>query len=161
VRLNIEVDVRVREATHNQSLPAVEESAACFIVRDHTGKRSGKGGGVAIEPAIEEMSGFMSRSQFAIASHMTELAEEILSYHHDEDYKIVKLRDDLISAVRYAFMAWRSGKALGDCELYGRAPGTDPGIYDPRPPRPERRDTQFARGTAGHPEGSYDLFSGR
>ena len=32
-----------------------------------------------------------------IANHMSELAEEILSYHRDEDYKIVRLRDDLIS----------------------------------------------------------------
>ena len=72
---------------------------------------------------------------------MTELAEEILSYHRDEDYKIVKLRDDLISAVRYAFMARRSGKVLGDRETFGRAPGADPGIYDPRPPRPERSET--------------------
>ena len=37
---------------------------------------------------------------FAIASHMSELAEEILSYHRDEDYKIVRLRDDLYR--RYA-----------------------------------------------------------
>ena len=92
---------------------------------------------------------------------MTELAEEILSYHRDEDYKIVKLRDDLISAVGYAFMARRSGKVLGDCETFGRAPGADPGIYDPRPPRPERSETQFARGTAAHPDGGWDVFTGR
>ena len=49
---------------------------------------------------------------FHIASHMSELGEEILSYHRDEDYKIVRLRDDLISAVRYAFMMRRSGKLL-------------------------------------------------
>ena len=49
-----------------------------------------------IEPAIEEMIGYMKRGTFAIASHMSELAEEILNYHRDEDYKIVKLRDDLI-----------------------------------------------------------------
>ena len=30
---------------------------------------------------------------------MTELGEELLSYHRDEDYKIIRLRDDLISAV--------------------------------------------------------------
>jgi phage terminase large subunit-like protein len=120
-----------------------------------------KGGGYHVEPAIEEMCGYMKREQFGIANHMTELAEEILSYHRDEDYKIVKLRDDLISAVRYAFMSRRSGKVLGDCETYGRAPGADPSIYDPRPPRPERRETEFARGTAGHPDGTYDVFAGR
>jgi hypothetical protein len=47
---------------------------------------------------------------------MTELSEELLKYHRDEDYKIVPIRDDLISAVRYAFMARRSGRLLSDCD---------------------------------------------
>jgi hypothetical protein len=29
----------------------------------------------------------MKRGVFTIASHMTELAEELLNYHRDEDYK--------------------------------------------------------------------------
>ena len=37
-----------------------------------------------------------------IASHMSELTEEILNYHRDEDYKIVPLREDLISAQQEA-----------------------------------------------------------
>jgi phage terminase large subunit-like protein len=78
-----------------------------------------------LEPAIEEMIGYMRRGCFMIASHMSELAEEILNYHRDEDYKIVRLRDDLISAVRYAFMMRRSGKPLEACEEYGRGPGVD------------------------------------
>jgi hypothetical protein len=67
----------------------------------------------------------------------SELAEEI-SYHRDEDYKIVRLRDDLISAVRYAFMTRTQGKMLDACESYGRAPGVA-GEYDPRPTRADRR----------------------
>ena len=114
-----------------------------------------KGGGYHVEPAIEEMCGFMQREQFVIASHMSELAEEIISYHRDEDYKIVKLRDDLLSAVRYAFMMRRSGKLLDGLETYGRAPGADPGNYDPRPPRRDRsRDTELARGL------DFDVFTG-
>jgi phage terminase large subunit-like protein len=119
-----------------------------------------KGGGYHTEPAIEEMCGFMKRGAFMIASHMSELAEEILSYHRDEDYKIVRLRDDLISAMRYAFMMRRHGKVLDGCETYGRAPGVDGAQYDPRPPRPDtRRETQFAKGSMNHPDGGYDLFS--
>ena len=103
----------------------------------------------------------MKRGQFFIASHLSELAEEILSYHRDEDYKIVRLRDDLISAVRYAFMMRRHGKSLETCETYGRAPGIDGGPYDPRPPRRERAESQFARGTPSHPDGDFDVFTGR
>jgi phage terminase large subunit-like protein len=114
-----------------------------------------KGGGYHVEPAIEEMIGYMKRGTFAIANHMSELAEEILSYHRDEDYKIVRLRDDLISAARYAFMMRRSGKVLDDCESYGRAPGADPANYDPRPPRREPELQPLAKGL------DFDVFSGR
>ena len=55
----------------------------------------------------------------SIASHMTELGEELLSYHRDEDYKIIRLRDDLISAVRYALMERYKGKLLDGCEPHG------------------------------------------
>ena len=109
------------------------------------------------EPAIEEMLGYMKRGCFSIASRMGELGEEILSYHRDEDYKIVRLRDDLISAVRYSFMMCRSGSAwLDECETYGRAPGADDGNYDPRPPRIDRSgEPQLADSI------DFDLFTGR
>jgi hypothetical protein len=113
-----------------------------------------RGGGYHLEPAIEEMCGFMKRGVFTIASHMTELAEELLNYHRDEDYKIVPLRDDLISAVRYAFMMRRYGKQLDACESYGRAPGVDVvDIYDPRP-RPAQRNPPRAA-----PD--WDIFTGQ
>jgi phage terminase large subunit-like protein len=116
-----------------------------------------KGGGYHTEPAIEEMIGYMKRGAFAIAAHMTEFGEEILNYHRDEDYKIVKLRDDLISAGRYAFMMRRSGKLLSECEEYGRAPGiAAEDTYDPRPRRLQSDPTSaLAKGI------DFDVFTGR
>jgi hypothetical protein len=116
-----------------------------------------KGGGYHTEPAIEEMCGFMKREAFQVASHMSEWGEEFLSYHRNEDYKIVRLRDDLLSATRYAFMMRRQGRALEGCEGYGRAPGVDGAQYDPRPklllnPRPQQ---QMAKGI------DFDLFNGQ
>jgi hypothetical protein len=114
-----------------------------------------KGGGFHLEPAIEEMCGYMKRGCFTIASHIGELAEEILNYHRDEDYKIVRLRDDLISAGRYAFMMRRSGKPLEACEEYGRAPGaSSPEMYDPRPRRDRSHEQQVARNV------DFDVFTG-
>ncbi len=122
-----------------------------------------KGGGYHTEPAIEAMIGFMKRGAFAIASHMTELAEEILNYHRDEDYKIVRLRDDQISAVRYAFMMRAQGKMLDDCDSYGRAPGVA-GEYDPRPTRMDRERIdprrRYAKGSIGDTSGYVDPFTG-
>ena len=42
--------------------------------------------------------------------HNSELIEELRHYHRDENFKIVKQRDDLISAMRYAIMMRRSGQ---------------------------------------------------
>lgn len=65
---------------------------------------------------------------------MSEWQEEFLSYHRDEEWKIVRQRDDLMSATRYAHMMRRFGRQLDDCEEYNKAPGVhDPGRYDPRP----------------------------
>jgi hypothetical protein len=116
-----------------------------------------KGGGYHTEPAIEEMIGYMKRGAFTIASHMSELGEEILNYHRDEDYKIVRLRDDLIAATRYAFMARRHGRTLNDCESYDRAPGiAGADAYDPRPYRVPRSDPpQRAKNI------DFDLFTGK
>jgi hypothetical protein len=44
------------------------------------------------------------------AGHNAELLEELRSYHRDEDYRVVKQRDDLVSALRYAIMMRRSGR---------------------------------------------------
>ena len=145
--------LHAREGQRASRLPMFIAGSAHRCSATHA---ENKGGGYHIAPAIEEMCGFMKRGAFMIASHMSELSEEILSYHRDEDYKIVRLRDDLISAVRYAFMMRRSGKLLDDCEAYGRAPGVDGAQYDPRPWRPERRrETQLAAGV------DFDVFTGR
>jgi hypothetical protein len=77
-----------------------------------------KDGSILVEPAIIEMNEYMRLGKFHIAGHCTELGEEILNYHRQEDWKIVPLRDDLISAVRYAFMSRRSGKPLSECEAH-------------------------------------------
>jgi phage terminase large subunit-like protein len=105
-----------------------------------------KGGGIHVEPAIEELCSYMKRGCFTIANHMSEFGEEFLNYHRDEDYKIVKLRDDLLSSMRYAFMMRRNGKQLDTCETYGRAPGVGPPeVWNPRPsPRPNNRANQVA-----------------
>jgi phage terminase large subunit-like protein len=107
-----------------------------------------------LEPAVEEMCSYMHRGSFMIANHMSELGEEILSYHRDEDHRVVQMRDDLISAVRMAFMMRRSGKGLDVCDAYGRAPGMpNPEMFDPRPPR---RDKATRGGLAKGID--FDLF---
>ena len=40
-------------------------------------------------------------------------------YHRKDDFKIVKQRDDLVSAFRYACMMKRHGKPLSECDGIG------------------------------------------
>jgi phage terminase large subunit-like protein len=110
-----------------------------------------------VEPSIAEMIGHAKRGCFTIASHVTELGEEILNWHRDEDYKIVRLRDDLISAVRYAFMMRRSGKQRHECDAYGRSPGIE--SADAYSPRSVHRDPSREQTVARNVD--FDVFSGR
>jgi phage terminase large subunit-like protein len=73
----------------------------------------------SIEPALEEMREFMFGGRLTIAGHLHELIDELRNFHRDDDYRIIKQRDDLVSALRYAIMMRRNGKALSDCEGIG------------------------------------------
>jgi hypothetical protein len=95
-------------------------------------------------------------NKIIIAPHNAELIEEFRHYHRDENYKIVKQRDDLISALRYAIMMKRHGKQRSECDGIG---------FGNMPYAGQRRDSsapaQFARGTPSHPDGDFDVFTGR
>ena len=99
----------------------------------------------------------MFGGKLTIAGHNIELLEEIRNYHRDEDFKIVKQRDDLISALRYAIMMRRSGKPRSDCEGigYGALP------YARQVPERSQQRSRFARGTANHPDGDMNPWTVR
>ena len=72
-----------------------------------------------VEPGVAEMRELMMTGKLTIAGHNAELLEELRMYHGDENYRIVKQRDDLICALRYAIIMKRSGKPLSECEGVG------------------------------------------
>jgi len=72
-----------------------------------------------VEPALQEMRELMYTGKLTIAGHNTELLEEMRHYHRDEDFRIVKQRDDLVSALRYAIMSRRRGRPRLECEGIG------------------------------------------
>ena len=71
------------------------------------------------------------------------------NYHYDEDYRIVKQCDDLVSALRYAIMMRRSGKPLSECEGIGFG-------HLPHAMQQARHDQNRRRGG-----GDFDLFTGQ
>jgi phage terminase large subunit-like protein len=82
--------------------------------------------------------------QLKVASDLHEWLEERRNYH-TKDGLIVKVRDDLMSATRIGLMMIRHAKAVP----LGSAPDAQATVPA----------THFARGSSGHPDGSYDVFS--
>jgi phage terminase large subunit-like protein len=72
----------------------------------HPAKPDGSGGGNSVEAGVMEMLNRMQTGRFKVASHLTEWFEEFRLYHR-KDGKLVKERDDLLSASRYAQMMLR------------------------------------------------------
>jgi phage terminase large subunit-like protein len=109
----------------------------------------------AVEPALEEMREMMFGGKLTIAGHLHELIDEMRNYHRDEDYRIVKQRDDLICALRYAVMSRRQGSPLTECAGigYSNLP------YARQNPGRGQRE-QYAIGTSNHPGGDFDAFTG-
>ncbi len=85
-------------------------------------------GGVSVEAGLWNMLQEMRDGQFKVFSTCREFFEEKLLYHRDEHGKIVKLKDDVLSAVRYAHMMKRyaipygSVKKLRQNAGFGNAP---------------------------------------
>ncbi len=73
----------------------------------------------SVEPALAEIRELMMLGKLTIAGHNHKLLEEPRHYHRNEDFKIVKQRDDLISAFRYAVMMRRYGKSRSECDGVG------------------------------------------
>lgn len=61
-------------------------------------------GGNAVEPGITELRDMMLDGRFKVFNTCEPFFEEFRLYHRDENGKIVKLNDDVLSAVRYAYM---------------------------------------------------------
>lgn len=64
-------------------------------------------GGLSVESGLWQMLQDMRDGKFKVFSTCREFFEEKLLYHRDDNGRIVKEKDDVISAVRYAYMMKR------------------------------------------------------
>src|SRR5262249_2192713 len=76
-------------------------------------------GDYRVEPGLQEIRELMYTGKLTIGGHNSELLEQLRHYHRDEDYRIVKSRDHLIDAFRYAVMCKRQGKRRLECDGVG------------------------------------------
>jgi phage terminase large subunit-like protein len=71
-------------------------------------------GGNSVEQGLYEIRDKMSKGLFKVFNGNHELMDEIGNYHRNEKGKIVKVKDDLLDAVRYAYMMRRYAVKIGD-----------------------------------------------
>ena len=72
----------------------------------------------SVEQGIYELRQLMQTGQFKVFRGLRAFFDEMNQYHRDDKGKIVKTRDDILDALRYAYMMRRYAKPLG--ELSGR-----------------------------------------
>lgn len=80
-------------------------------------------GGNGVEAGVLEMLDLMKTGRWKVFSHLSDWFDEFRQYHR-KDGKIVKLKDDLISASRYAYMMRRYASQMTETTLNPFAYGT-------------------------------------
>lgn len=101
------------------------------------------GGGNNFEAGIREMEERFASGRLKIARHLAQAFDEYRGYHR-ENGLVVKVDDDIMSAIRVLCMDIRRAKTV---EAFRAPRRNDPGM-------------RFARGSPNHPGGSFDLFTG-
>ena len=71
-------------------------------------------GSNGVEAGLYEIRDLMSKGKFKVFAGLRDVLDEMAQYHRDEKGKIVKTRDDLWDAIRYAYMMKREAIPFGD-----------------------------------------------
>lgn len=70
-------------------------------------------GSNGVEAGLFEIRDLMQKGKFKIFSGLRDVFDEIGQYHRDDKGRIVKVRDDLLDAIRYAYMMRRYSESYG------------------------------------------------
>lgn len=92
------------------------------------GKGGMRTGGNGVEAGLFEIRNLMQSGKFKVFDGLRDFFEEFNQYHRNENGKIVKVRDDILDALRYAYMMRRYAIRFGDVKS-----GTIKKVYIPRP----------------------------
>lgn len=83
---------------------AYYSEAGFRMLSDHATWPDGSNG---VEAGLFEIRDLMMKGKFKIFAGQRDLIDELLQYHRDEHGRIVKVQDDLLDAMRYAYMMRR------------------------------------------------------
>lgn len=90
------------------------EEAGWVMMDDHS---TWTDGGNGVEAGLMELNNLMSSGRFKVFDNLFEVFEEVRDYHRKQTpnglSQIVKIKDDLIDAIRYAYMSARFAEQKG------------------------------------------------
>ena len=105
-----------RDSIGNPGLADQYRNLGCNFLLEHFTNPPALGqkkGSNSVEEGIQQMVVFMEEGRFKIFNHLSQMLQEYRQYHR-KDGKIVNVRDDSMSAMRYCFMSRRFGVAGSD-----------------------------------------------
>ena len=105
--------------------------AGFFMLAD---RATWDGSSNSVEQGIYEIRDRMQKGTFKVFSSCRDFFDEFMQYHRDDKGKIVKVRDDVLDAVRYAYMMRRYAKSYGDIMN-----PNNKRVYIPKPIKPMGR----------------------
>lgn len=103
-------DAHEREKSSGEEIAKLYKKQGLKMLSKHAQFESGS---VSVEAGIMEMQDRMTSGRFKVFRTCSLFMEEFRQYHRKEG-QIIKLKDDLISAVRYAIMMKRYAAVLPD-----------------------------------------------
>jgi Terminase RNaseH-like domain len=102
-------DGLAHDKTSGEQLAEAYRRHGLNLLLEHAAFDDGTSG---VEAGLFMMLERMQTGRLKVFAHLADWFEEFRLYHR-EDGKVVKLRDDLISATRYALMCLRLAKPIG------------------------------------------------
>ena len=133
-------DGNERERTTGETLASVYKSHGLRMLPTHA---TFADGGISTEAGIAAMDERMADGRFRVRAHLQDFFDEYRGYHR-RDGKLVKVRDDLMSATRIGIMMLRYARP---------APISAPGsMQAPSSPLHRQQTLHFAKGL------DFDLF---
>jgi len=98
---------QTEKGTGNQQKSYYEDAGWNMLHEHATWGTSAKGGATSVEQGLVELYNLIELGKFKIFDNLSDVFDEFLQYHRDDNGKIVKVNDDLLDAIRYAYMMRR------------------------------------------------------
>jgi hypothetical protein len=122
-------------ANTDETFATLFKSLGLRMLPTHSAMNGGYGGGVSLDPQWQAIQMGLDNGSIKINHACHELLEELEGLERDERGRCIPVRDDLVSAFRYAWMMRKSAREVED-ETYN-------------PYANERIYPKYAQGTAG------------